>query len=445
MTSPRAVVGDHAGESKCETLWQRHKELYSQALRGPPADSDSTMQVAEPLNAQIEELLSEIGEVSARSRSLDEYRWAEGMLSAWQAVYSTVLNRPMPIPLERPKHVLVADLPPVRDPGRLYSEEEFRRQIDTIAGTIASTRISILGRCSSDQEMRRDWSYAETYLAGEILDGKINLPKRIGRNLYGHLERIWIKYVKCLWAFFNWVNRGRPLYGFGDPSDYRGPCAHLQSLLVNARMKASVAEFEPIRSYLRDRYLDSNGKVDLKKPHLRALVETKANRIYGLTRDSDSLKNWLGAEAYVQLYYENIIDAVETADEERTLRVLKAFQFSKAPENGFRVINCFEVAIAIYFLDPDVITMLWQRAEHEELPASHVQSSVGVATWPDSLTMPSQCEGRCEYRGGKLLFRGVMTESQHQSLLGAALTHEQADAVEKLFKQSRLIHRETTL
>jgi hypothetical protein len=44
----------------------------------------------------------------------------------------------------------------------------------------------------------------------------------IATSVGRYLEQIWIKYVKCLWAFFNWVNHGRPFEGVARPLITKG-------------------------------------------------------------------------------------------------------------------------------------------------------------------------------------------------------------------------------
>ena len=60
----------------------------------------------------------------------------------------------------------------------------------------------------------------------------------------------------------------------------------------------------------------------------------------------------------MKMFYEHIIPAVLQNDEESVLTVLKAFQFSN--ENSYNlIINCFEAALPIYFLNPGIVEKLW--------------------------------------------------------------------------------------
>ncbi len=443
MSTVSPTRPDGAGASQLTELWRRHSALYTKALEISPGTLRP--EALEELCSQIEQLLQEIAEFARNTDSFEEYRWAEGTMAAWQSVYSTALNRPMRARMPEPVNPLVPRLAPIPDTGTAFTNAEFRHLIETIATTIASTRVSMTGRLSDPAQMEWDWRQAETFLVGNILDGKVNFAKRIGEELYETLERAWIKHVKCLWAYFNWVNRGRTCDGAGMLDDYMRACGHLQTLMINPRMKATLEEFAPVRAYIERRYLSSDGTIDRAKPGLLELIVRKADRIYGTTGDTNAVRNWLNAEAYVEMYYENIIPAVLSRDRERVLTVLKAFQFSKAPENGYRVINCFEVAIVIYFLDPVTIEGLWRESEAEPPPASHVWSSTTVAFWPRDFEVPEECQGRLAVNAGRIGFRGVMTAAQRDALLARVTEAEQISAIDNLFRQSRLIHRETTL
>jgi hypothetical protein len=89
-------------------------------------------------------------------------------------------------------------------------------------------------------------------------------------------------------------------------------------------------------------------------------VKAKAERVYACNRiPHQDKKNWTIAETYARGFYENIIPAVTQGRPDSTLAVLKAFQFSK--ENRYLIINCFEVALAISFLDAEIVQEIWDQ------------------------------------------------------------------------------------
>jgi hypothetical protein len=229
-------------------------------------------------------------------------------------------------------------------------------------------------------------------------------------------------------------------------------------MLVNDQIKAQAVEFGAIRSYLENRYL-TDGKVAHegrreKSRRAKKLIETKAQRIKKRRKENeagyveavqDDLANWLAAETYVRLFYENIIPAVEKKDPISVLKVLKAFQYSKAPENCWWVINCFEAALAIYFLDRGIIEKLWEDSKGDLVPASYLDSSVpAVWTLPES-DVPDVCKGSFTSDGKQITFRGVMTDEQRDALIEKLKDVNCRKDVELLCHQTRLIPRETTL
>jgi len=81
-----------------------------------------------------------------------------------------------------------------------------------------------------------------------------------------------------------------------------------------------------------------------------------------ITSHSDATANWSKAREYAKLFYENIIPAVKKDDPEKVENVLKAFGFSETQEHHYySMINCFEVALAIYFLPDKIIRNLWEK------------------------------------------------------------------------------------
>lgn len=182
------------------------------------------------------------------------------------------------------------------------------------------------------------------------------------------------------------------------------------------------------------------------------LIRKKARRIYETTGFTSTDHNWMLAETYVKMFYENIIPAVEQNDREKVLRVLKAFQYSKT--SGFLIKNCFEVALAIYFLNPKIIQSLWRESKKEPAPETNVESIALVKSWPQNFTTDEPCKTRFDISEDRseIDFRGVMLEVERDALLKALNlatsgnpAQEHIDAIEKLHYQSRLIHEETTL
>lgn len=176
------------------------------------------------------------------------------------------------------------------------------------------------------------------------------------------MEELWLQEVKSLRAYFIGLNKGG---GFSATSDenYLDACKQLNKILINPNIKASKVEFGKVKHYLEEHYLINN-KINIASNFVSGkLISRKAKRIYERIGEESDMKGWASAETFVRMFYENIIPAVMEKDRERTLSVLKAF-WGDSNRNKFSIIvvssivNCFEAALAIYFLDPDIIRSL---------------------------------------------------------------------------------------
>ena len=433
-TTPAA---DSRPKVSLSDLKARHVGLYGKALEMGTELAEPGPTREEFLN-EVDELLEQITDVSARVTSFDEYGWLNDAAIKWQVVFSSIFNLPRTIRVALPNKLL-----PPPPPSKALSEDELGYWIDRNAEFFAFMRIAKLDRLSSPEEQQADARKARVFLASEVLEGRINFASRISPNSYWRLEEEWLKEVKCLRAYFRWQRRIGGVDPVCEKEDYYEACEYFRQKLVTDQIKASLAEFEKPRQYIEDRYL-TDGKLDRRKPGANLLVARKARRIWETTGETDVTRNWLDAEVYVRMFYESIVPAVMDDDLESVLTVLKAFQYSRAPENSFRVINCFETALAIYFLNHETIHNLWNESAKDPAPESSIHSKVGVESWPDDFQLPAECANSFWYVDGSIHFKGLMTEAQRRALL-AHSQPEHSGPIEELFKQSRLIHRETTL
>lgn len=339
-----------------------HEELYIKALKEGPrlvvVQKIGERTLSEPFAGRVSALLRGIEEFSAKVRSFEEYVWLRHAALSWQVAFSSSFNIPKVVPLSPPPSVLLEP----STPGRALSEEELRHWVSTHAEYIWMFRMGQHRRWdSTPEEQAADWHLAEVFLACDILDGNINFAARIAPASYGRLENIWLKDVKELIAYFDWKHRGGGFDEHRAVSDYYAACNHIHSLLTNPGIKASTAEFGEPSDYLDKNYL-TQGKLDLDKK-ARSLIHLKAERIWRITGRTIELENWQCAETYVRLFYENITPSVMVENnEESVLNVLRAFHLSIRPENRFHLINCFEIALAIYFIRPELIRAVWTQA-----------------------------------------------------------------------------------
>lgn len=129
----------------------------------------------------------------------------------------------------------------------------------------------------------------------------------------------------------------------------------LRSAAFDAGRKASSDSFARERGaqeFIEQSYL-SRGVIDLvDERSARKLIAIKAKRIYersgGHRPDID---NWLDAERYVRGFYEHIIPAVKERRPANIEAIAEALCSTHRPEQHCDIVNCFEAALVIYYVD----------------------------------------------------------------------------------------------
>ncbi len=218
---------------------------------------------------------------------------------------------------------------------------------------------------SSPEEDTEDWIHGERIFALEVLEGNVHL-RRLDPGSYHRLEMQWLSEVKRTKAYLLWEpDEGSPVPRHTDDY-YFAACEGFRNVLVSRELKAAAERFGPFEKYLKTHYLDAAGKLDLGRQGSQAMLTRKAYRIYEVTGEANPDSNWQHACAYARMFYDNILKAVKEHDPESTRTVLEAFQYSRAAEHRYLIINCFEAAIAVYFLDSDVIKSLWTGPEGQQ-------------------------------------------------------------------------------
>jgi hypothetical protein len=289
----------------------------------------------------------------------------------------------------------------------------------------------------TDEDRLNDWLDACAFMALKALEGDEIRLTDLHPGCFPYFEDVWLKRVKQLKAYFIWKHDPR---GSAD-ADY-----HAASEQIRGRLKTQaqlpLQDFQPIATYFQETYLTPDGKIDGTKPGTSALIHAKARRIWEMRGDchSDPLQsreiNWFCAELYVRLFYENIINAVLKNDEESVIAVLRAFEFQKAPENRFYIINAFEALIAIYFLNKDMVNSVLAR------PDIYDFSIVPVSNWPSWFNIPAICDGRFLYdeQHKSICYYGRMPLDQKDQLISSAANDgNSAVAIEQLYRQSQLM------
>ena len=288
---------------------------------------------------------------------------------------------------------------------------------------------------STEQDMKNDWYSACTFLVSQLIDSKIINFIQIGPDCYPHLEEIWLKDVKKLKAYFIWENNDKG----SIKRNYYEACKEFRQLLINKK-NASLEDFEKVKTYLETYYL-TNGKIDENKYGTENLINTKANRIWESTGNPDKNENWFRAKLYVNMFYENIIPAVMENDRDKILTILKAFQFSKMPEHRYLIINCFEAAIAIAFLNKNILQEILNKPEFFQY------SMIPVKDWPENIEVLSGSKGKIRYDRDRkeITYEGIIEPKEKETLMGKVKKNEHKIAIENLFHFSSLAPIEETI
>jgi len=350
-----------------QDLKKQHKALYDRALtdRSELVKDKAKM---ESFLAEVDPFLEELTQLSGEAGSVEESDWISDAALKWQLTLSTVLNVP-----HDPVHVSPPPLLKSPKTRKFFSEQDLQEWFQRAAREqylarwrdLVLREDSDLGNIlrSTPEEQARDKHNAAVLFATEVLEGDFHLTRQLGPDSYRRLESQWLDEVKRAKAYFLWEKRrDQPASPSRHEQDYLEASRQLCSQLVREDLKASCLEFADVQEYLTDRYL-TGGTLDPEKPGTTELIGRKARQLWQTTGESDGAKNWTDASAYCRMFYENILPAVLEKEpeikREHALQALQAFQLGEAPEHRYQIINCFEVALAIYFLDAGVIEELW--------------------------------------------------------------------------------------
>ncbi|NOU16672.1 MAG: hypothetical protein HOO91_03850 [Bacteroidales bacterium] len=278
---------------------------------------------------------------------------------------------------------------------------------------------------STEREMLDDWNRATSFVVLEILSGKIPF-NQVQPESYPILESVWEKDIKLLKAYFVWFNNKT---GDAD-SNYFKASQEIRKLLF-IPSDYSLHDFDKIKNYLNDRYLGKDGKIDETKQSTHDLIACKAERIYHTTGNTNSIENWFRAKLYVKFFYENIIPAIVNNESDKINYILKAFEFSKSPNNRFLIINCFEAAIAIYFINKERLKLIIND------PESYAFNMVPIHGWPATFSTPSK-KFRFDSKVSLITYEGVMDKAEQELLKEKSLLDEHKVAIDELYRQSHL-------
>jgi hypothetical protein len=433
--------------STFNAIIKKNDELYSSVLEkgAYPAAHKHENELKETIPEIIKEvnsLLKDLKKMAELTRTWDEYQLLSDAIFRWQVVFTSILNIPQKVELPTPQSNL---LPPLLE-SKALTENEIEYLVQRNAKYLEKMALS-RDRSLADFGINKDQS-SQIYLALHILEGKINLASRISSASYGRLESVWVQDIKKLTAYFLWEERGGGIDKELEKADFIKASDLTRELLANEGIKAQKTEFGEAKAYIEKCFLSSNGRnIDSRKDEVQSLISLKAQKIREETRCNNFRQRWNSAEYFVELFYNNIIPAVIDNSEDSVLAVLKAFQYSQYGNDGrpYHIINAFEAALIIYFVDAKNILALWDKSDKHPRPDSFLESTVRLQYSKDDFKVPTKLENRFNFLEGAISFRGIMTSSEYNSIIQGLSITVYKQALKELFNKSRLIHRETTL
>jgi hypothetical protein len=189
-----------------------------------------------------------------------------------------------------------------------------------------------------------DWHQAKVYLAAKVLDENLSLSDNLEPSSYWRIEEVWLRDIKKLKAYFNWLSSP----GRSQEENYRAACKEIFQMLLERRRKVNNATFEPIQRYIKDRFIGRTGEIDANE---QEYVKMQRLRTLGFS-ENDSRQI---AHDYIVGFYNNIFRAVIYSDDDSTRQVLRALGFHEGTEFNDGIVNCFEMMIAIQFLNLELV------------------------------------------------------------------------------------------
>ncbi|HZT32630.1 MAG TPA: hypothetical protein VFA33_22260 [Bryobacteraceae bacterium] len=217
---------------------------------------------------------------------------------------------------------------------------------------------------STQQERDEDWRNASILNATSVLLGDLRLTD-LKPECFWRLENVWLDEVKQILAYFNWIDKREQEQFWSHASaraqHYWQACDRIRDLLADRKVKERLDRFFVVRDYIK-RYLDEYSHFQPESSsYATELLEAKVSRLYPKTarQPAEAI-----AREYCRMFYENIIPAVESADEEPCVTVLQSLQYGgvRLPDYP-SITNSFEASVAVAFLDAKSIAAFWRSAE----------------------------------------------------------------------------------
>jgi hypothetical protein len=346
---------------------QDHTELYRTLA------VEKSQLPSEDSRFKLQRLLKDIIDLSKNVKNVREYMWLHDALDQWRAA-GPALGIPVEQVLSPPDQL--SEEPSVSE--HVWSEENLRKWIENKGHDFRVNRavtwyfsspvpdiVRLFEHGLSPDQAKRyateDWLQAELYFVAEVIDGSFHLVNDITPESYWRLEGTnggrWLSEVKKLKAYFRWQARAGG-WGYAEATnDYLSACAELRNMLIDTQRKVSSDEFSPIRKYINIHYLDADGKLSFNQDDLqkrtRSWIQTKSRRLSELGISGNTSPENMAKEQMAK-FYENINAAIFQPKEPTIRPILEALGLLPGMEHFLGTVNCFEMAIAIYFLDVNI-------------------------------------------------------------------------------------------
>ena len=174
-----------------------------------------------------------------------------------------------------------------------------------------------------------------------LLSSSLDFANKVPSGSYRYLEEVWLRDVIRMKAYFRYIDKASATVQTDDEArdDYFRACNYYRYLLIYGQ-KSLAVEFVPANIYLRERFFDDAGE-RLDDNKVSALIDNKA------TQDHIAKE---AVTEFVYKFYGNLIPAITTGDKRARDAVQEAIVLSEGPNSRSSIMNCFEAAIAIYFL-----------------------------------------------------------------------------------------------
>lgn len=203
---------------------------------------------------------------------------------------------------------------------------------------------------SSREQMEGDWRNASILLGAKVVAGEVRLTD-LEPSCFTDIEDVWLDEVKRHSAYYAWLKTGS-----NHTACYFEACDELRRLLIDRRTKDRLENFSAVREYIKSHYLDEFDNVFAQE-----VIEAKANKISASGEVAQHIAEHLALE-YTKTFYQNIIPAVEDQDRDACKAVLGALRHGGTVPPLAEIVNCFEAAIAIGFLESNIVQKFWRES-----------------------------------------------------------------------------------